>query len=87
MEELFIQEQLQQTACFNRAYFLLHWSNWNSNITFPVKTIIMVLKRFKKWMLQITAVIAAVLQVSTAGMIHSHTEISPNLLNPETVLV
>lgn len=38
-------------------------------------------------MLQITAVIAAVLQVSIAGMIHSRTEISPNLLNPETVPV
>lgn len=38
-------------------------------------------------MLQITAVIAAVIQVSTAGMIHSRTEISPNLLNPETVPV
>lgn len=38
-------------------------------------------------MLQITAVIPAVLQVSTAGMIHSHTEVSLNVLNPETVPV
>lgn len=35
-------------------------------------------------MLQITAVIPAVLQVSTAGMIHSHTEVCLNFLNQKT---
>lgn len=44
MEESLIQGQLQQTGYFNEANFLLHWSNWNSNITFPVNTFIMVLK-------------------------------------------
>lgn len=44
MEELLIQGQLQQIGCFNGAYFLLHWSNWNSNITFPVNTFLIVLK-------------------------------------------
>lgn len=84
-KELLIQGQLQQTGCFNGAYFLLRWSNWNSNIMFLINTFIMVLKWFKKWMLQVTAVIADVLQLSIAGMIHSCTEISRNLLNPKTV--
>lgn len=44
MEELLIQGSANRLGGFNGAYFLLHWSNWNSNIMFPVNTFLMVLK-------------------------------------------